>query len=57
MKEKLPWIYDVLLIVVLAAATFLRVSGADWGELQHQHPGYDSDVTVHDFWMYSVPAQ
>ncbi len=38
MKEKHPWIYDLLLIVVLAAATFLRVSGADWGELQHQHP-------------------
>ena len=38
MKEKHPWIYDLLLIVVLAAATFLRISGADWGELQHQHP-------------------
>lgn len=37
-REKHPWIYDVLLIVVLAAAMFLRVSGADWGELQHQHP-------------------
>ncbi len=37
-REKRPWIYDVLLIAVLAAATFLRVSGADWGELQHQHP-------------------
>jgi len=37
-REKYSWIYDVLLIVVLAAATFLRVSGVDWGELQHQHP-------------------
>ena len=38
MKEKHPWIYDLLLIAVLAAAAFLRLSGADWGELQHQHP-------------------
>ncbi len=38
MKEKYSWIYDVLLIAVLAAAAFLRLSGADWGELQHQHP-------------------
>jgi len=38
MKENHPWIYDVLLIAVLAAAAFLRLSGADWGELQHQHP-------------------
>ena len=36
--EKHSWIYDLLLIIVLAAATFLRVNGADWGELQHQHP-------------------
>jgi len=36
--EKHPWIYDLLLIVVLAAAAFLRLRGADWGELQHQHP-------------------
>jgi YYY domain-containing protein len=38
MKEKYSWIYDVLLIAVLAAAAFLRLSGANWGELQHQHP-------------------
>ena len=37
-REKNTWIYDVLLIVVLAAAAFLRISGDDWGELQHQHP-------------------
>jgi hypothetical protein len=34
-SEKLPWIYDVLLLAVLAAAAFLRLSGANWGELQH----------------------
>jgi len=37
-REKHPWIYDLLLITVLAAAALLRLSGADWGELQHQHP-------------------
>ena len=38
MKEKFAWIYDVLLVAVLVVAAFLRISGADWGELQHQHP-------------------
>jgi YYY domain-containing protein len=37
-RKENSWIYDVLLIVVLAAAAFLRLQGADWGELQHQHP-------------------
>jgi YYY domain-containing protein len=38
MKEKRGWIYDGLLVTVLVVAAFLRVTGADWGELQHQHP-------------------
>jgi len=37
-REKYPWLYDLLLIAVLAVSAFLRLSGADWGELQHQHP-------------------
>lgn len=37
-KEKFPWLYDILLLVVLAAAAYLRFTGSDWGELQHQHP-------------------
>jgi hypothetical protein len=36
--EKHSWIYDLLLIAVLALASYLRVSGVDWGEGQHQHP-------------------
>jgi len=54
MKEKYSWIYDVLLIAVLAAAAFLRLSGADWGELQHQHPdesflaGVVSNLRAHE---------
>jgi YYY domain-containing protein len=38
MSEKRSWIYDLLLIAVLALASYLRVSGVDWGEGQHQHP-------------------
>ncbi len=37
-QDKRPWIYDLLLIAVLAIAAFLRVTGVDWGEGQHQHP-------------------
>lgn len=37
-QEKNLWVYDVLVVAVLAIATFLRFHGADWGELQHQHP-------------------
>ncbi|GAB4503051.1 MAG: hypothetical protein Fur0043_00430 [Anaerolineales bacterium] len=37
-REKFSWLYDILLIAVLAIAAFLRLNGADWGELQHQHP-------------------
>src|SRR5574341_600676 len=37
-SEKRAWIYDLLLILVLALATWLRITGADWGEFQNQHP-------------------
>lgn len=37
-KEKFAWLYDILLLLVLALAAFLRFTGSDWGELQHQHP-------------------
>jgi YYY domain-containing protein len=37
-QEKRSWIYDLLLIAVLAVAAFLRVTGVDWGNGQHQHP-------------------
>jgi YYY domain-containing protein len=38
MPSKRSWIYDLLLITVLAVAAYLRLSGVDWGEGQHQHP-------------------
>ncbi|MEW6094466.1 MAG: DUF2298 domain-containing protein [Chloroflexota bacterium] len=45
-KEKLPWLYDILLVLVLAVAAFLRFTGSDWGELQHQHPDELSVTSV-----------
>ena len=38
MKNIKETLSDILLIFILAAAAFLRLSGSDWGELQHQHP-------------------
>ncbi|MCE7905525.1 MAG: hypothetical protein DYG87_06985 [Anaerolineae bacterium CFX3] len=38
MSQKRPWLYDLLLVAVLAVAAYLRFSGATWGEGQHQHP-------------------
>jgi YYY domain-containing protein len=37
-QEKRSWIYDIILVAVLALAAYLRVTGVDWGEGQHQHP-------------------
>jgi len=37
-NEKHFWIYDLLLILVLVLAAWLRVTGLDWGEFQNQHP-------------------
>jgi 4-amino-4-deoxy-L-arabinose transferase-like glycosyltransferase len=38
MSEKRSWIYDVLFILVLMVAGYLRIAGYNWGEGQHQHP-------------------
>jgi YYY domain-containing protein len=32
------WIYDLLFLLVLALAAYLRLTGVDWGEGQGQHP-------------------
>jgi YYY domain-containing protein len=37
-REKHPWIYDILLLLVLVLAGYLRLTGVNWGEGQHQHP-------------------
>ena len=37
-REKYSWIYDVLFLLVLVLAGYLRLTGVEWGEGQHQHP-------------------
>ncbi len=38
MTNKHSWIYDLLFILVLLMAGYLRLTGVQWGEGQHQHP-------------------
>src|SRR5688572_25090045 len=37
-REKYPWIYDVIFLLVLVLAGYLRLTGVNWGEGQGQHP-------------------
>ena len=37
-KEKHAWFYDLLFILVLLLAGYLRLAGVGWGEGYHQHP-------------------
>ncbi|MEW5827303.1 MAG: DUF2298 domain-containing protein [Chloroflexota bacterium] len=37
-KDKHPWLYDLLLIVVLLAGAYFRTIGLNWDENQHLHP-------------------
>ena len=36
--KKYSWLYDVLFLLVLILAGYLRLTGVNWGEGQHQHP-------------------
>ncbi len=36
--KKYFWLLDILLVLVLALAGYLRLTGANWGEGEHQHP-------------------
>src|SRR5688572_14797691 len=38
MTEKRTWLYDLLFILVLLMAGYLRLGGVNWGEGYHQHP-------------------
>ena len=38
MKKSQETLYDLLLILIIAVAAFLRLTGSDWGNLEHQHP-------------------
>ncbi|RPJ22174.1 MAG: hypothetical protein EHM33_24285, partial [Chloroflexi bacterium] len=37
-REKYPWLYDVLFLLVFLLAGYLRLAGANWGEGGGQHP-------------------
>ncbi|HLF73115.1 MAG TPA: DUF2298 domain-containing protein [Anaerolineales bacterium] len=37
-RSRYAWLYDILFLLVLALAAYLRLAGVDWGEFQHQHP-------------------
>src|SRR4030095_14825596 len=37
-REKYPWIYDVLFLLVCLLAGYLRLTGLDWGQGGGQHP-------------------
>lgn len=38
LNEKRAWLYDLLFILVLLMAGYLRIGGYGWGEGYHQHP-------------------
>ena len=37
-REKYPWLYDVLFLLVFLLAGYLRLAGANWGANGGQHP-------------------
>ncbi len=37
-KKNFAWLYDVLLIAILLAGAYFRLTGSDWGQLNIQHP-------------------
>jgi YYY domain-containing protein len=37
-REKYFWIYDILFLLILVLAGYLRLTGVNWGEGQGQHP-------------------
>ncbi len=37
-NEKHWWLYDILFVLILLMAGYLRLGGVEWGEGYHQHP-------------------
>ncbi len=60
--EKRAWFYDLLFILVLLLAGYLRLSGYQWGEGYHQHPdelflsGVLGSLNAHSCDLPNVPA-
>src|SRR5688572_21529746 len=61
-REKYPWIYDVIFLLVLVLAGYLRLTGVNWGEGQHQHPdelfltGVLESLRAHECADASIPV-
>jgi YYY domain-containing protein len=51
-REKHSWLYDILLVLVLLLAGYLRFNGIDWGEGAGQHPDENTFSGV----IYSMRA-
>jgi hypothetical protein len=47
-KRRWTWVNDLLLLIVLLIAGYLRFTGSDWGNLNIQHPdeNFLSSVTL-----------
>src|SRR5215510_5752069 len=45
-RDKYFWLYDVLFLLVLVLAGYLRLTGVNWGEGQHQHPDENHFTSV-----------
>jgi len=60
--EKRAWFYDLLFILVLLLAGYLRLSGSSWGEGYHQHPdelflsGVLGSLNAHTCDIQNVPV-
>ena len=37
-REKHSWLYDILFLLVLLMAGYLRLTGVNWGDDGNQHP-------------------
>jgi len=61
-NEKRAWLYDLLFILVLLLAGYLRLAGSDWGGGNHQHPdelflsGVLGSLNAHTCDLPDVPA-
>ncbi|RIK31579.1 MAG: hypothetical protein DCC56_05190 [Anaerolineae bacterium] len=47
-REKYFWAYDLLFLLVLVLAGYLRLTGVNWGEGEHQHPDENHFTSVLD---------
>ncbi|HLA06386.1 MAG TPA: DUF2298 domain-containing protein [Anaerolineales bacterium] len=62
-RNKYFWLYDILFLLVLLLAGYLRLSGVNWGEGEHQHPdenflaGVLGSLQAHKCAVESIPVE